>query len=148
MVNDQAITVRPAQRLDVPALYRMLREAAISQGGEHDLCATPDNLLEDGFTATTPRFECLLAESGGQPAGLVLYYWTYSSWTSRRGVARCLLTGLAKIALSAGCRHVRWLVLAENSPAIRFYESIGAELNQGWSSMQITGKSLAQLAEE
>ena len=156
------VTVRLAQQDDVPTIYRMLRESADAQGGEEDLCVDADNLREDGFVLTPPRFQCLLAELGGQPAGMALYSFTYSTWTSRtgvyledlyvapdfrsRGVARLLMVELARIAIGAGCLHMRWLVLRENTVAVRLYESTGAELSQDWSSMRIERENLKRLA--
>jgi GNAT superfamily N-acetyltransferase len=156
------VTVRLAQQDDVPTIYRMLRESAAAQNGEEDLCVDPNSLREDGFGLAPPRFQCLLAELGRQPAGIALYYFTYSTWTSRtvayledlyvtpgfrrQGVARLLMAELAKIAIGAGCLQVRWLVLRENASATGFYESIGAKLSREWSSMRIERENLKRLA--
>jgi GNAT superfamily N-acetyltransferase len=158
------ITVRLAQAEDVPTICRMLRESAAAQGSEEDLCVDPDNLREDGFILTPPRFQCLLAEVGGQPAGIALYCFTYSTWTSRTGayledlyvapsfrrtgVARSLMAQLAKIAVGAGCLHIQWMVIRENTSAVRFYESIGADLSREWSSMRIERENLTRLAKQ
>ncbi len=114
----------------------------MDQGSEDKLCANPANLLEDGF-GPNPRFWCLLAEEDGLAAGIALYYVTYSTWTSphgiyledlyvapafrRRGVARALMDRLVAMARDSGWRRINWLVLRDNEPAIRFYESIGAK---------------------
>jgi len=156
------VTVRLALPDDVPTIYRMLRESAAAQGGEEDLCVDPDNLRDDGFGLSPPRFQCLLAELGGQPAGIALYYFTYSTWVSRNGayledlyvapsfrrrdVAHSLMAELTRVAIDAGCQHIQWLVLRENTSAVRFYESIGAELSQEWSSMRIERENLTRLA--
>lgn len=76
--------------------------------------------------------------------GLALYFFIYSTWTSRnglyledlyvapqfrrRGVARALMAQSGQTAQDAGCRYMRWLVLHNNRSAIRFYESIGAHV--------------------
>ncbi len=155
-------TVRLAQAQDVAAIYRMLRESAAAQGSIEELCVDPENLREDGFERTPPRFQCLLAEVDGQPAGLALYFFPYSTWTSRmavyledlyvapefrrHGVARLLMTELAKIAVDAGCLFIRWLVLRENAAALAFYASIGAEVSEGWVSMRLEREHLLRLA--
>lgn len=108
------------------------------------------------------RFLCLLAELGGEPAGIALYYFTYSTWISRKGVyledlyvaprfrrqgvARLQMKELAKIAIDAGSLQVEWFVFRENASAIGFYSSIGGELNQEWSIMQIEREELKRLA--
>jgi GNAT superfamily N-acetyltransferase len=158
------MTVRLAQAADVEVIYQMVRESAIEQGGEHELCVDPANLLQDGFALQPPRFQCLLAEQDGKPAGIALYFLIYSTWTSRlsvylediyvapayrrQGAARLLMQELARIACDNGCFQARWLVLRENTSAIRFYESIGAELVEDTASARILGSALTRLAEQ
>ncbi len=156
------IATRLARAEDVPILYRMLRESAIEQSGESKLCVDRENLLHDGFELQPPRFRCLLAECDEQVSGLAVFFSVYSTWISRaalyledlyvapdfrrRGVARALMRELAVIGEAEGCGFIRWLVLRENHPAIRFYEALGAELATDWPSMMITGEALAALA--
>ena len=144
------LRIRDAAESDVPLIHRMLRDSAIAQGGEEKLCATPENLIEDGF-GPHPRFHCLLAELDGQPVGLALYFFIYSTWSSRmslyledlyvhgaarrNGVGRALMRRLARVALDAGCRQARWVVLEENSAAVTLYEAIGAHRQPDWSLM-------------
>jgi len=153
--------LRSADRADVALLGRMLRQSSIDQGGEHLLCANAENLLHEGFVLDPPRFRCLVAECEGEAAGLALYFPVYSTWVSRtalyledlyvapefrrRGVARMLMRELARTAQSTDCGFIRWLVLRENTRAIRFYESLQAE-NGGSDSMLIEGEALAALA--
>ena len=161
-IQRNAPVVRPANEGDVPIIYLMLRESARAQGGEESLCVDPVNLLEDGFRRDPSRFQCLIAEVDGQPAGLALYFFVYSTWTSRlalyledlyvipaarrHGVARALMAELANIAVNAGCLQARWLVLRDNVAAIEFYEGIGAEQASEWSPMRIGHEGLKRLA--
>jgi|SRR5579872_3099214 len=156
------LTIRPAQEHDVPTIYHMLYESAIAQGGEHDLCVTPENLREDGFGAE-PKFQCLIAEWDGEPAAVALYFFVYSSWFSRsvlyledlytapkfrrKGIAAALLSRLARIAVEAGCRQVRCLVLRSNAAALHFYQSMGAQVNADWSPVYLEGEALRRMAE-
>jgi GNAT superfamily N-acetyltransferase len=162
--SDHQVEVRSATEHDVPVIYRMLRESAIAQGSEKALCANPDNLVEDGFRTVPPRFQCLIAEAGGRPAGIALYFFTYSTWTSRRflyledlyvgstfrrrGVGRSLMSELAKLAIDAGSSQIRWLMLRENNRALEFYESLGSQLKPAWCSMSIDGERLEALAKD
>src|SRR5260221_7588101 len=151
--SEELLIVRAAREDDVPIIYEMLRESAAAQGDENALCVDPGSLREDGFLAAPPKYSCLLAEVRGQPAGIALYFFIYSTWTSRQqvyledlyvsphfrrgGVARVLMTELARIASVSGCLRIRWLVLRENAAAIEFYQSIGADLRPEWLSMSI-----------
>lgn len=155
------LRIRDAVEGDVAIIHRMLRDSAIAQGSEEKLCATPDNLLEDGF-GPQPRFHCVLAELDGKPVGLALYFFIYSTWSSRsslyledlyvdpaarrHGVGRALMRRLARVALEAGCRQARWVVLRENAAAVTLYEAIGAHRQPDWSLMLMDEDALSNLA--
>lgn len=142
--------IRSAAAADVPVLFEMLQATAREQGNEDELCVDEAALAEDGF-GPTPRFLALIAECDGQPAGIALYFFNYSTWTSRnglyledlyvapafrrRGVARDLMKRLKAIALARGCGRLQWLVLRENVGAIRFYESQSARALPEWLVM-------------
>jgi GNAT superfamily N-acetyltransferase len=139
----------------------MLREAAVIQRGEDDFCASPSTLFQDGF-CSNPRVYCLVAESDGEIVGALLYFFVYSTWTSRtgsyiedlyvlpdyrrKGIARALMSTAATLALEAGCRYMQWTVLRTNSPAREFYESLGAFAVSEWALMRISGEELEQLS--
>ena len=162
--SEESLIVRAAREEDVQTIYEMLRDSAAAQGDENALCVDPENLRQDGFLTTPPKYWCLLAEVDGQPAGIALYFFIYSTWTSRqqvyledlyvsphfrrRGVARSLMSELARIASVSGCLRIRWLVLRENAAAIDFYQSIGADLRPEWLSMSIESERIDHLANE
>jgi GNAT superfamily N-acetyltransferase len=153
--------VRAAGPRDVDAIAMLLTASAEAQGWRESLCVNAKALLRDGF-ADNPRFHALVAESHTGIAGFALYFFTYSTWTSvnglyledlyvdlgwrRRGIARALMGELASIAASAGCRRFQWLVRRSNEPALRFYESLGAEAAHDWLMMQLRGDELDNLA--
>ena len=138
--------------------------------------ATEADLLRDGF-GPTPRFHCLIAE-GSDPAstnneqratsngaaGLVLYFYNYSTWRGRagitiedlfvrpafrrRGIGKALFARVAAIAVAEGCPRLEWAVLNWNTPAIDFYRSLGAEPLSEWTTMRVSGEALAGLGSE
>jgi hypothetical protein len=63
-----------------------------------------------------------------------------------RGIGLGLMRALARIALERGCRRFQWQVLDWNTPAIRFYESLGARVLGEWQSVRIEGEALEALA--
>jgi GNAT superfamily N-acetyltransferase len=146
-MTGEPVTLRPATAADAPAVHDMLRATAREQGNEHELCVTVDQVRDDGF-GPSPRFHVLLAEVEGRMGGMALYFFDYSTWTSRnglyledlyvypesrrRGVARALMTRLAAIAREHGCGRMNWVVMRGNDPAIAFYKSLGAERLDEW----------------
>lgn len=62
------------------------------------------------------------------------------------GAGKALLTHLAGLALETGCGRLEWSVLDWNTPAIQFYESIGAKAQPEWVRYRLAGEELEQLA--
>jgi GNAT superfamily N-acetyltransferase len=154
-------TIRDARIDDVADMFAMLRASAEEQGGLDQFCVDEDSLRADGF-GPAPRFAALLAEIEGRPAGLALYFLTYSTWTSRNGlyledlyvrpefrrygVARALMQRLAQVAVDHSAGRFVWLVLRDNIPAIRFYESLKASGMPDWLLMRMKSDALRELA--
>jgi GNAT superfamily N-acetyltransferase len=157
------LSIRPATPADVPTILHFIRELAHFEREPHSVLATEDDLLRDGFTEPR-RFVCLLAEVDGVPAGFALYFTSYSTWVGhhgirlddlyvtpehrRKGIARALLTRLARIAVDEGCQRLEWDVLNWNSSAIAVYQRLGATTQSEWSIMRLTGDSLRALANQ
>jgi RimJ/RimL family protein N-acetyltransferase len=57
-----------------------------------------------------------------------------------------LITTVAQIAVERGCGRFEWTVLDWNTPSIKFYESLGAEMKSDWRIMRVTGESLKTMA--
>jgi GNAT superfamily N-acetyltransferase len=152
--------IRAAGPRDVDAIAVLLTTSAEAQGSRDSLCVNAEGLLREGFN-DRPRFHVLVAASNTGIVGFALYFFTYSTWTSvnglyledlyvdlgwrRHGIARALMRELASIAVNAGCRRFQWLVLRSNEPALRFYESLGAEGAHDWLLMQLGGDGLDRL---
>ncbi|NLZ03113.1 MAG: GNAT family N-acetyltransferase [Pirellulaceae bacterium] len=62
------------------------------------------------------------------------------------GVGKTMLSHLANLALERDCGRLEWSVLGWNQPALKFYDSIGAEPISEWTVQRITGNSLISLA--
>ena len=123
--------------------------------------ATEADLLEHGF-GENPYYFCIIAELDGVPAGFSLYFYDYSTWLGRPGlyledlfvlpqhrgvgVGKALLQRLAAIALEKGCARMKWEVLDWNTPAIDFYNAMGAELQKEWLNVRLSGDALRRLA--
>jgi GNAT superfamily N-acetyltransferase len=105
----------------------------------------------------------LIAEWHGQPAGFALYFYNYSTWRGHagiyledlfvrpafrgKGIGKALLSSVAAIAIAEGCPRFEWAVLDWNTPAIDFYNSLGATPMSEWTTMRLAGDALQQLAD-
>lgn len=144
--------IRQAVPADVPLILEMLRESAAEQSAPDAVVVSEADLLEDGFGAQ-PQFHALIAKRDNSPAGLALYFFTYSTWVSRiglyledlyvrpeyrrSGVAQALMHELGAIAVNRGCKRFTWSVLKENKRAVRFYEALGARALDEWQLMKL-----------
>lgn len=154
-------TVRPATESDVPLLLAFIRELAEYEKLTHEVTATEEHLR---VTLFGPRrfAEALLAYADGEPTGFALFFHNYSTFLARpglyledlfvrpayrgRGLGKLLLTTVARIAVERGCGRYEWTVLDWNTPSIRFYESLGAEMKGDWRIMRVTGAALKKMA--
>jgi len=119
--------------------------------------------LRDGF-GLEPKFRVDVAEWSREPAGIALYFWNYSTWQGKpglyledlfvrlrfrgKGIGKALLVHLARVALKNNCGRLVWQVLDWNTPAIDFYESLGATVMKEWLTMRVTDEALLRLATE
>ncbi|MBK8258213.1 MAG: GNAT family N-acetyltransferase [Polyangiaceae bacterium] len=155
------IRVRKAAAADVPLILDFIRELATYEREPEAAVATEADLLRDGF-GSEPRFHVLIAERNGEPAGFAFYFFTYSTWRGRpclyledlfvrpeqrrHGIGLTLLRELAKVAVLEHCERFVWQVLDWNTPAISFYESLGAKALKEWITMRVEGENIARLA--
>ncbi len=91
-----------------------------------------------------------------------MYFFTYSTFAARptlyledlfvrpddrgQGAGKALLAALARIAVRKGCARMEWTVLTINTPAIRFYNRLGASLRKEWFLTRLSGDPLHRLA--
>ena len=158
-----AVIVRAATPADAPIIVQLIRElAAYEKEPLANVKATEADILRDGF-GPQRRFECLLVELGGRPAGFTLFFHNYSTWEGRAGIyvedifvsewargrniGRRLLAEIASIAEGRGCRRVDLSVLHWNS-ARAFYERIGLVEMSEWRPYRLKGEALTALAAE
>lgn len=156
------LKLRPARPEDVPLILAFIRELAAYEREPDAAVATEEDLLRDGF-GDRPRFQVILAEWDGAPAGFAFYFYTYSTWRGRpclyledlfvrpvfrrNGIGLALLQELAREAVRERCDRFVWQVLDWNTPAIAFYESLGAKPLREWITMRVEGPAIGALAE-
>ena len=138
------ITLRAAQAADAEAVFAMLRDLARDVGEADEFVSTLADVRRDGF-GPNPRYETILAELDGRPAGFMTFFPTYSTHKGRpclcvdnfyvvpeardRHVARRLMARVCRLAAGRDCCRVELKVRADN-PARGFYESIGMAMTE------------------
>ena len=154
--------IRVARPQDVPAIYRLIRELARYEKSLPEVTATEEDLRRSLFGADPAVYAHIAAGDDGAVVGFALWFLNYSTWTGQhgiyledlfvepgtrgRGYGKALLAELARICVERGYRRLEWAVLDWNTPAIEFYQSIGARVMGEWDSYRLTGPALRALA--
>ena len=64
----------------------------------------------------------------------------------RSGVGLALLSWLARETISRGCARLEWAALDWNTPALNFYEKLGAKRLRDWDMHRLDGPLLTRVA--
>ncbi|QQS01371.1 MAG: GNAT family N-acetyltransferase [Austwickia sp.] len=156
--------IRPARPDDVPDLLRFVRDLATYEREPDSVAATEDDFTAALFpTVGGPVASAHVAEVAGAPAGMALWFPTFSTWTGRQGMwledlyvdpahrgaglGRALLAELAAECVRRGWPRLEWTVLDWNEPALGFYRGLGAEPLADWTTHRVTGAALRTLAQ-
>jgi GNAT superfamily N-acetyltransferase len=159
----RSIYIDPATPADVPDILRFIRGLAEYEKLAHACVATEDALLATLF-GKRPAAEVLIARLDGTPVGFALFFSTYSTFRAKpgmyledlfvlaehrgRGVGKALLVRLAQLARERDCGRLEWSVLDWNTPAIEFYQRVGATVMRDWQLCRMTPSEIAKLAGE
>lgn len=157
-----SVTIRPAVPADAPLIHALVVELADYERLAHEVRSTPESLAGALF-CTAPRVFCDIAEWEGQPAGLALWFYNFSTFAGRhglyledlyvrpdhrgRGLGVALLAGLARRCVAEDLARLDWSVLDWNAPSIGFYRGLGADMLDEWTGCRLSGSALHRLAE-
>jgi GNAT superfamily N-acetyltransferase len=155
-----SLTIRRAIPSDAALVFSLVRELAEYERLLHEVEATQEETAEALF-GERPRVFADLAEWQGEPAGLALWFYNFSTFRGRHGIyledlfvrphlrghgiGKALLQGLASRCATEGLARLEWAVLNWNEPSIGFYRSLGAIAKDDWTVYRLSGEALAQL---
>jgi GNAT superfamily N-acetyltransferase len=157
----QRFQIRAGAVRDIPTIHAMLRGLAKYERLLDRFHATRSSIRRDGFRGRR-HFRTLICWRDRTPVGLAVYLFTYSTFNARptlyvedifvwprhrgQGAGQTLLAALARIAVRKGCARMEWTVLNWNTPAIRFYQRLGARLRKEWILTSLADAPLLRLA--
>lgn len=153
--------IREARVEDAPDVLRLVRELAIYER-DPDAVVNTVELVERWLFGEDAVASALVAEVDGRVVGIAVWYPSYSTWTGLPGVyledlfvepehrghgfGKGFLVALARIAVARGYARFEWVVLDWNTPAVEFYEALGARPMKQWTTYRVQGEELAALA--
>ena len=150
--------VRPGDEAELVAMVRELADF------EHaaDECTVTEAQLRQALFGEPATVQAYLAEVDGEPAAMALWFYNFSTWDGvagiyledlfvrpafrRHGLARALLSTLARECVAKNYTRLTWAVLDWNSGAIALYDSVGGRPQTEWITYRVTGDDLSALA--
>lgn len=149
--------IRPGTKADLPAIFDLIMELAIYEKAPEEVENSIERMEEDGF-GEKPVFEFFVAEEDGEVVGTAIFYYRYSTWKGKaiyledlvvkeakrgKGYGKLLLDAIVDKAKKENCKQVRWQVLDWNEPAIGFYKSLGATIDEEWFNCTLDAEQIA-----
>lgn len=143
------ITIRPAIKSDIPAIFKLVFELAEYEKAAHEVWMNEEQYFID---FSEGLFEALVAEKNNQVIGTTIYYTSYSTWKGkmvhledfivtkkqrRLGVGKLLFEAFITSAKQNSANLVRWNVLDWNEPAINFYKKYDSIIDKEWLHVKI-----------
>jgi GNAT superfamily N-acetyltransferase len=162
-MSTPAILIRTATHADARLILDLIMELAVYEKAPEQVVATLADIEHSLFGAEA-KAHALVCELDGRSVGYAVYFYNYSTWLGRKGIyledvyvtpeargrgcGKALLRHIAEIAVRENCGRFEWSVLDWNTPAIAFYESLGARPQSEWIIYRLTGANLRKLAED
>ena len=157
-------SIRTATPDDAEVLTELIVELATYEKLREKATPDPEALRRQLQPDAQPRVEAFLAETdAGTPIGFALFFHNYSTFLTNfglyledlyvrpahrgRGVGLSLLQRVAQVAHDRGCQRLDLAVLDWNAPAIAFYESLGAEALDEWTTMRLSAEAISNVAD-
>lgn len=156
----EGISIVPAAIADAPLLRQLIFELAEYEHLTTE-CEADEVLLAEWLFGPRAVAEALVARYWGEPAGMALFFRSFSTFKTLpglyledlfvrphvrgRGVGRALMVHLARLARERGYARFEWSVLDWNEPALRFYRALGAEPLEDWTMWRLSGEALREL---
>jgi GNAT superfamily N-acetyltransferase len=150
------ITIRKADESDFDSIFSLVYELAVFQG-------TPERVINSVAQMKEEQsfFQCFVAETESKEiVGMASFFFAYYTWVgkslylddlyvkqSHRGqkIGSKLLDAIFDMAAINNCKRVRWLVSEWNQPAITFYKSLGAEIDEEAWVCDVEGEALQNM---
>lgn len=161
MKTARDIQIRNATTEDIPQIVAFIKEFAEFEKLSECLEATEENLREALF-GERPHVEALMAFQADAPVGYAFFFSNFASFRGQRGiyledlyvipearskgVGLALIRRVAQIAKMRGCVRMDFLVLDWNENAIRFYENLGAKVDDTARPFRIVDEDFQKLA--
>jgi GNAT superfamily N-acetyltransferase len=157
------VTVRSrrATPADAAAITAMIHGLAEFEHASEQ-CTVVETQVSTALFDRPAALHAHVAEVDGEVVAMALWFLNFSTWDGvagihledlfvrpsfrRLGLARSLLSALAKECMDNGYTRLSWAVLNWNTDAIALYQSVGGRPQSEWTTYRASGAELAELA--
>ena len=151
------ILIREALEKDMNEVHKLIVELAIYEKEPDAVEISAQELKEMGFLKKNPLFKCFVAEVENNVVGAAIIYNRFSTWKGKTlhledliitekmrniGIGGKLFDEVILYGKKIGAQRISWNVIDWNESAIKFYESKGAEIVEGWSIVHLSNDNL------
>lgn len=157
----QNLEISKATINDTELLITLIHELAEYEKATDRIEVTADKLIQCMFTEQ-PFAHAHIAYLDEEPVGYAIYFYNYSSYLAKPGIyledlyvkpnlrgksiGKAILAQLAKQLQEKDYGFITWNVLKWNTPAIEFYDHIGA-VPADCKTYKLAGDALQKLAD-
>jgi GNAT superfamily N-acetyltransferase len=154
--------IRRAKPGDETIITAMIHELAEFERAAAE-CTVTEADLRTALFGPDPVAYAHVVEVDGEPAATAVWFRNFSTWDGiagvyledlfvrpafrRRGLARALLSTLARECVANGYTRLTWAVLNWNADAIALYDGVGGKPQNEWTTYRVSGAELQALAD-
>ena len=134
------VTIRTAEEADFSQIINLFKEFATFEKLPEKMVNSVERMTEE-----KDFFNCFVAETNDkQIIGYATYFFCYYTWIGKslymddlyvkteyrtNGIGTKLINKVIEFARNSECHKLRWQVSCWNKPAIDFYKSLGANVD-------------------
>ena len=131
---------------DIPQFISLMQAFAEFDGSTDEFELTTEDIRKNWLGAN-PKIHTLLKYDGEKAIGMLNYFYTFSSFQGKsciwvedvfildsyrgKGYGVELFHAVREIAKQQSCPRVEWLVRKNNDAGRRFYDRLGAKVDEG-----------------
>lgn len=132
--------IRSANEGDFQQIVELFRDFAVFEKVPEKMTNSVEKMLKE-----KEFFHCFVAETADKRiVGYATYFFAYYTWIGKslymddlyvtpeyrsKGIGTLLINSVINFAKQSDCHKLRWQVSEWNKPAIEFYKSLGASID-------------------
>ena len=157
--ESEEVQLQLATENDLHHIERLVHGLAVYEKEVEAIHINQEHYHVDGFHGDSPLYKCLLLQNKKEEhcCGMAFFYFGYDVGKGRflyledlfieelyrgNGGGSLIMATLASIAKSVGCTGFVWQALDWNTPALNFYDKIGAKVLDGLLTTRFSGEAL------